>query len=90
MQPHAALLRRRRPRARDQQPVWALHVLATAEDIRRSTGDFEFETDRAQFSEGAVPLEIQRLWRPERRFRVPLGQCSTRSSVCDERFGFRR
>ena len=48
--PDAALLCRRRPRARDQQPVWALHVLTTAE---KSSGaqpaNFEFETDRARF-----------------------------------------
>src|SRR5262245_10934374 len=29
----AALLCRRRPRARDQQPVWALHVLASSNDL---------------------------------------------------------
>ena len=37
------LLCRRRPRARDQKPVWALHVLAGAE------GGIEYETDRARF-----------------------------------------
>ena len=41
----AALLCRRRPRARDQQPAWALHVLATAEQA----SGFELETDRARF-----------------------------------------
>jgi cellobiose phosphorylase len=46
----AALLCRRRPRARDQQPVWALHVLASASDISRTSfGDVQFETDRARF-----------------------------------------
>src|SRR6185369_17130301 len=44
VQPGAALLCRRRPRAHDEQPVWALHVLACAQP-----GDFEFETDRARF-----------------------------------------
>src|SRR6185436_15378910 len=50
VRPDAALLCRRRPRARDQEPVWALHVLATAEKISGAQpGDFEFETDRARF-----------------------------------------
>jgi cyclic beta-1,2-glucan synthetase len=48
--PEAALLCRRRPRARDQQPVWALHVLAGAEQSSGvQPGNFEFETDRARF-----------------------------------------
>ena len=41
------LLCRRRPRASDQQPVWALHVLAGAEGT--ALGDVQFETDRARF-----------------------------------------
>jgi cellobiose phosphorylase len=46
----AALLCRRRPRARDEQPVWALHVLAGTDDSSGSVlGDFQFETDRARF-----------------------------------------
>jgi cellobiose phosphorylase len=39
-----ALLCRRRPRAQDQQPVWALHVLAS-----EVPGEVEYETDRARF-----------------------------------------
>jgi cellobiose phosphorylase len=39
-----ALLCRRRPRAHDQQPVWALHVLAS-----EAPGEVEYETDRARF-----------------------------------------
>ena len=39
-----ALLCRRRPRAHDQQPVWALHVLASD-----APGQVEYETDRARF-----------------------------------------
>jgi cyclic beta-1,2-glucan synthetase len=39
-----ALLCRRRPRAHDQQPVWALHVLAS-----EAAGEAEYETDRARF-----------------------------------------
>jgi cyclic beta-1,2-glucan synthetase len=39
-----ALLCRRRPRAQDQQPVWALQVLAS-----EVSGDVEYETDRARF-----------------------------------------
>jgi len=48
--PAAALLCRRRPRASDQRPVWALHVLAEPEDVSHSAfGDVQFETDRARF-----------------------------------------
>jgi cyclic beta-1,2-glucan synthetase len=39
-----ALLCRRRPRAHDQQPVWALQVLAS-----KVPGQVEYETDRARF-----------------------------------------
>jgi cellobiose phosphorylase len=39
-----ALLCRRRPRAHDQQPVWALQVLAC-----EVPGNVEYETDRARF-----------------------------------------
>jgi cellobiose phosphorylase len=39
-----ALLCRRRPRAHDQQPVWALQVLAS-----EAPGEVEYETDRARF-----------------------------------------
>src|SRR5205807_1869189 len=41
---HQALLARRRPRSADQQPVWALHVLAAD-----APGDVTVETDRARF-----------------------------------------
>src|SRR5207247_1205156 len=55
---------RRRPRARNQEPVWALHVVAVESpgsgvrgpespvptpDPGPRTPDFEYETDRAQF-----------------------------------------
>jgi cyclic beta-1,2-glucan synthetase len=43
----SALLCRRRPRAQDKMPVWALHVLAGANGT--SLGDVQFETDRARF-----------------------------------------
>jgi cellobiose phosphorylase len=47
---HAALLCRRRPRARDQQPVFALHVIAGPHDVAPAErGDVQFETDRARF-----------------------------------------
>ena len=39
-----ALLCRRRPRAHDQQPVWALQALAS-----EVPGEVEYETDRARF-----------------------------------------
>jgi cyclic beta-1,2-glucan synthetase len=42
--PSPALLCRRRPRAHDQQPVWALHVLAS-----NVLGEVEYETDRSRF-----------------------------------------
>ena len=41
-----ALLARRRPRAADEKPVWAMH-LATAEGP--ADGAVEYETDRARF-----------------------------------------
>ena len=42
---HNALLCRRRPRADDQTPVWAVHVLATD----APSGDVSWETDRGRF-----------------------------------------
>jgi cyclic beta-1,2-glucan synthetase len=39
-----ALLCRRRPRAHDQQPVWALHAFASG-----APGEIEYETNRARF-----------------------------------------
>jgi cellobiose phosphorylase len=45
----SALLCRRRPRSRDQQPVWALHALAVPQDGSIVLGDVQFETDRARF-----------------------------------------
>src|SRR5207302_696310 len=45
-----ALLCRRRPRARDQQPVWGLHVLAGPNGLSDTAlEDVQFETDRARF-----------------------------------------
>jgi len=44
----SALLCRRRPRARDEQAFWALHVLAGPEG-GAAIGDVQFETDRARF-----------------------------------------
>jgi cyclic beta-1,2-glucan synthetase len=41
-----ALLCRRRPRAADQQPVWAVHAIATDGPVLSS---IEYETDRARF-----------------------------------------
>ena len=38
------LLCRRRPRAQDQKPVWAIHVLASPQ-----SEEIEYETDRARF-----------------------------------------
>jgi cellobiose phosphorylase len=44
------LLCRRRPRARDQEPTWALHVLAGPEGAPgTAVGGVELETDRARF-----------------------------------------
>jgi cyclic beta-1,2-glucan synthetase len=49
LSPAAALLCRRRPRSRDEQPVWALHVMAGPRDMSITRGDIQFETDRARF-----------------------------------------
>ena len=83
--PDAALLCRRRPQARDQQPVWAVHVLAGAEESSSvQPGDFEFETDRARFlgrgrsARNPVALET----------RAPLS--STVGPVLDPIFSLRR
>ena len=43
------LLCRRRPRARDQKPIWALHFLAGPERAGTAVGEVEYETDRARF-----------------------------------------
>jgi cellobiose phosphorylase len=43
------LLCRRRPRARDQKPIWALHFLAGPERADTAGGAVEYETDRAKF-----------------------------------------
>ncbi len=43
---HGALLCRRRPRAADQEPIWAVHVVSIEGDTPSET---EFETDRARF-----------------------------------------
>jgi cellobiose phosphorylase len=45
----ATLLCRRRPRARDQQPIWALHVMAGPESADTAVAGVEYETDRARF-----------------------------------------
>src|SRR4030095_11999369 len=42
------LLCRRRPRARDQKPIWALHFLAGPERADSAVGEGEYETDRAK------------------------------------------
>ena len=44
-----ALLCRRRPQAQDQQPLWAMHVLAGAKDLATARGGIQFETDRSRF-----------------------------------------
>jgi cellobiose phosphorylase len=43
------LLCRRRPRARDQKPIWGLHFLAGPERADAAVGLVEYETDRARF-----------------------------------------
>ena len=43
------LLCRRRPRARDQKPMWVLHFLAGPEKADTAVGVVEYETDRARF-----------------------------------------
>ncbi len=41
-----ALLAKRRPRSRDEQPIWAAHVAAVEEE---TGGVIQYETDRARF-----------------------------------------
>ena len=43
------LLCRRRPRSRDQKPIWALHFLAGPEKADTDVGVVEYQTDRARF-----------------------------------------
>jgi cyclic beta-1,2-glucan synthetase len=43
---HSALLCRRRPRAADQKPVWAVHVVVVE---GQSVAETQYETDRARF-----------------------------------------
>ncbi len=50
-----ALLCRRRPRAADQKPVWAVHVVAVD---GRTVGEPQYETDRARFlGRGRTPAD---------------------------------
>lgn len=42
---YSALLCRRRPRSTEQQPIWAVHVLA----VEDRPGSISYETDRARF-----------------------------------------
>jgi cyclic beta-1,2-glucan synthetase len=52
---HHALLCRRRPRSAEQQPVWAVHVLAADGG---ADGEVEYETDRARFlGRGRTPAD---------------------------------
>src|SRR5207237_2494774 len=44
--PHLALLARRRPRSSKDDPVFGVHVLATASE---TIGGIQFETDRSRF-----------------------------------------
>src|SRR4030095_7275042 len=49
----AALLCRRRPRARDEQPVWALHVLTRSNSSAgTAVGDVPVAADRARVLRG--------------------------------------
>jgi cellobiose phosphorylase len=46
----STLLCRRRPRARDQKPIWALHFLTSPDEAHdAAVGEVEYETDRARF-----------------------------------------
>ncbi|HVS20296.1 MAG TPA: glucoamylase family protein, partial [Pyrinomonadaceae bacterium] len=45
-EPHRALIARRRPRSTKDEPVFGVHVLATAGE---TIGGIQFETDRARF-----------------------------------------
>ena len=82
----AALVCARRPRARDDAGVWAVHVLSVD---GRMQGPVEWETDR-----GAVPGPGPRPRgsggaRRAGRSRAPRGPCSIRSSACDSASAWR-
>ena len=44
--PHSALIARRRPRSSKDDPIWGVHLLATASE---TIGGIQFETDRSRF-----------------------------------------
>jgi cyclic beta-1,2-glucan synthetase len=77
----SALLCRRRPRAADQQPLWAVHVLAVDGPM---PGAVEYETDRARFlGRGRTPASPAAL--------DPAARLSdTTGSVLDPVFSLRR
>ena len=77
------LLCRRRPRARDQKPTWALHVLAGPEGAPgKAVGGVEFETDRARFLGRGRSRLAPLLWNPELPCRGPSGRSWTPFSAC--------
>jgi cyclic beta-1,2-glucan synthetase len=83
--PAGALLCRRRPRARDEQPLWALHALAGLNSTAGiALGDVQFETDRARFlgrgRSAANPIALET--------REPLS--GTTGPVLDPIFSLRR
>jgi cyclic beta-1,2-glucan synthetase len=85
---HNAILCRRRPRAVDQKPIWAIHVLALE---GTSSGPTEYETDRARFLgrgrgpdrpaalephvslSGATGAVLDPIFSLRRRVRIPAG-----------------
>ena len=78
------LLCRRRPRARDQKPIWGLHFLAGPESADTAVGVVEYETDRARFlGRGRSPASPASL-----DFGVTLS--GTVGSVLDPVFSLRR
>src|SRR6516225_6840970 len=72
-----ALLARRRPRAADEKPVWAVHVMAGGSEL-------EFETDRARF--------LGRGWSPANPAALQPGArlSGTTGAVLDPVFSLRR
>ena len=74
-----ALLARRRPRATDEKPVWAIHVTATDGP---TGGGLEYETDRARFLGAAARPPTPPPWTPRHACQGLLARCLTRYSVC--------
>ena len=85
------LVYRRRPRARDQKPIWALHVLAGPEDApARPSEPWNTRPTGPGSWDGAAPRLALPLWTPESSCRGPSGRSWTPFSACAARSGSTR